>query len=160
MPDRRSQRGKRDAFALVCLGVGGLRASEVCRLNAEDVQIQLGQIVLHVTGKQRKHRLVPLSGEWVSLFRSYLRNWPKSRGSHSIFWCGQAGCENKRLTVAAIDYLVRQHTKESSIYGISAHSLRHTAASLAIDAGEPLHRLRDRLGHSSILVTSRYLHVG
>jgi integrase len=41
----------------------------------------------------------------------------------------------------------------------SAHNLRHTAASLAIDAGEPLHRLRDRLGHSSVLVTSRYLHV-
>ncbi|MBU8912920.1 MAG: site-specific integrase [Spirochaetales bacterium] len=39
------------------------------------------------------------------------------------------------------------------------HALRHTAASLAIDAGEPLHRLRDRLGHSSVLVTSRYLHV-
>jgi preprotein translocase subunit SecY len=43
--------------------------------------------------------------------------------------------------------------------GIIAHYLRHTAASLAIDAGEPLHRLRDRLGHSSVLVTSRYLHV-
>lgn len=41
---------------------------------------------------------------------------------------------------------------------MSAHDLRHTAASLAIDAGEPLHRLRDRLGHSSVLVTSRYLH--
>ncbi len=159
-PDRRSQRGKRDALVLVCLGVGGLRASEVCRLNAADVQIQRGQIVLHVTGKRRKHRLVPLSGEWANLFRSYLRSWPKSQGDNSLFWCGQPGCEDKRLTVAAIDYLVRQHTKESGLHGISAHALRHTAASLAIDAGESLHRLRDRLGHSSILVTSRYLHAG
>jgi hypothetical protein len=31
----------------------------------------------------------------------------------------------------------------------------HTAGSLTIVAGEPLHRLRDRLGHSSVLVTSR-----
>ncbi len=159
-PDRRSRRGKRDALVLVCLGVGGLRASEVCRLNAEDVQIQRGQIVLHVNGKKRKQRLVPLPGEWGSLFRSYLRSWPKSRRDNPLFWCGQPGCEDKRLTVAAIDYLVRRHTKESGIHGISAHALRHTAASLAIDAGEPLHRLRDRLGHSSILVTSRYLHVG
>jgi integrase len=42
---------------------------------------------------------------------------------------------------------------------VLAHDLRHTAASLAIEAGKPLHRLRDRLGHSSVLVTSKYLHV-
>jgi integrase/recombinase XerD len=159
-PDRRSQRGRRDTLVLVCLGIGGLRASEVCRLNAEDVQIQRGQVVLHVNGKKRKQRLVPISGEWVSLFRSYLRSWPKSRGDSPLFWCGQPRCENKRITIAAIDYLVRRHTRESGLPGVSAHALRHTAASLAIDAGEPLHRLRDRLGHSSILVTSLYLHAG
>ena len=159
-PDRRSQRGKRDALVLVYLGVGGLRASEVCRLNADDVRIQKSGIVLHVTGKRRKHRLVPLPREWANLFRSYLRSWPQSQGNGPLFWCGQHGYEDKRLTVAAIDYLVRRHTKESGLPRVSAHALRHTAASLAIDAGEPLHRLRDRLGHSSILVTSRYLHVG
>ena len=158
-PDRRSRRGKRDALVLVCLGVGGLRASEVCRLNADEVQIHPNQIVLHAAGKRRKHRLVSLPIEWVSLFRSYLRSWPQSRGCNPLFWCGQQNCEDKRLTVAAIDYLVRLHVKESGLHGISAHALRHTAASLAIDAGEPLHRLRDRLGHSSVLVTSRYLHV-
>ncbi len=31
-------------------------------------------------------------------------------------------------------------------FRVLAHDLRHTAASLAIDAGEPLHCLRDRLG--------------
>lgn len=31
--------------------------------------------------------------------------------------------------------------------------------SLVIDLGERLHRLRDWLGHSSVLMTSRYLHV-
>ena len=159
-PDRRSKRGKRDALVLVCLGVGGLRASEVCRLNVEDVHIQKSGIVLQVTGKRRKQRLVPLPIEWANLFRQYLRSWPQSRGDNTLFWCGQPGCEDKRLTVAAIDYLVRRHTRESGLPRVSAHALRHTAASLAIDDGEPLHRLRDRLGHSSILVTSRYLHVG
>jgi len=158
-PDCRSRRGKRDALVLVCLGVGGLRASEVCRLNARDVQIQKQRIILHVTGKRRKHRLVPLAGEWVALFRSYLKSWPQSQGGYPLFWCGQPSHEGKRITVAAIDYLVRQYAKGSGIHGIGAHALRHTAASLAVEIGEPLHRLRDRLGHSSILVTSRYLHV-
>ena len=159
-PDRRSRRGKRDALVLACLGVGGLRASEVCRLNAEDVQIRHSQVVLHVNGKRRKRRLVPLPPEWCSLLRSYLRSWPECTGSASLFWCGQPGHEDKRLTGAAVDYVVRQNAEVAGLTGVSAHTLRHTAASQAIDAGEPLHRLRDRLGHSSVLITSRYLHVG
>ena len=157
-PDRRSRRGKRDALVLICLGVGGLRASEVCRLNAEDVQIRRSQVVLHVNGKRRKHRLVPLPPEWCGLFRGYQRSWPECTGATPLFLCGQPGHEDKRLSVAAVDYVVRQNALATRLTGVSAHALRHTAASLAIDAGEPLHRLRDRLGHSSVLVTSRYLH--
>lgn len=86
-----------------------------------------------------------------------------SRGERGIdhepaLWCGQPGHEDRRLTVAAVDHLVRTHAAIAGLADVSAHDLRHTAASLAIDAGEPLHRLRDRLGHSSVLVTSRYLH--
>ncbi len=61
--------------------------------------------------------------------------------------------------MAPVDYLVRTHAATAGLADASAHDLRHTAASLAIDAGEPLHRLRVRLVHSSVLVTSRYLHV-
>jgi integrase len=76
-----------------------------------------------------------------------------------MFWCGQPGHETRRMTVAAVDYLVRTHARTAGLAGIGAHALRHTAASLAIESGEPLHHLRDRLGHSSVVVTSRYLHV-
>jgi integrase/recombinase XerD len=160
-PDRRSKRGRRDAAGLVCLGVGGLRAGEVCRLNREDLRIEAGRIVLHVNGKGRKQRLVTLTAEYTGLFQRYLASWPESRKKDGpLFWCGQPTHEDKRMTVAAVDYLVRTHAAAAGLPGIGAHTLRHTAASLAIDAGEPLHRLRDRLGHSSVLVTSRYLHVG
>jgi len=157
-PDRRSRRGRRDALVLVCLGIGGLRAGEVCRLNACDVQVGRTRVTLHVTGKRRKHRLVPLPDEWAGLVRSYLSSWPESRGGVPMFWCGQPGKETKRMTVAAVDYVVRCHGRTAGVEPVNPHALRHTAASLAIDTGEPLHRLRDRLGHSSILVTSRYLH--
>jgi integrase/recombinase XerD len=158
-PDRRSRRGRRDAAVLVCLGVGGLRAGEVCRLNREDLRIEAGRVVLHVNGKGRKQRLVALPGEHTGLFQRYLASWPESRGKgRPLFWCGQPGHEDKRITVAAVDYLVRTHAVTAGTSEVGAHALRHTAASLAIDAGEPLHRLRDRLGHSSVLVTSRYLH--
>ena len=158
-PDRRTRRGKRDALVLVCLGVGGLRASEVCRLNAEDVTIQDDRVIFCVMGKRKKERLVPVFG-YLNLVGSYLTGWPEAHGDAPLFLGGHQGRESNRMTISGVDYLVRRHAQAVSITGISAHSLRHTAASLAVDAGEPLHRLRDRLGHSSVLVTSRYLHVG
>lgn len=159
-PDRRTRRGKRDALVLAFMGVGGLRAGEVCRLDREDVQIGHGAVTLHVTGKGRKQRLVALPGSWAAPIRSYLDVWPqRGAAGEPLFWAGQPGHEDKRLTVASVDYLVRQHARATGLPALSAHDLRHTAASLAIDAGEPLHRLRDRLGHSSVLITSRYLHV-
>jgi integrase/recombinase XerC len=160
-PDRRTHRGKRDVLVLAFMGVGGLGAGEVCRLDRAEITIRGGTVVLRVSGKGRKQRLVPLSGPWAGPVRSYMTAWPE-RGIHHepAFWCGQPGHEDRRLTVAAIDYLVRTHAATAGLDDVSAHDLRHTAASLAIDAGVPLHRLRDRLGHSSVLVTSRYLHVG
>jgi integrase/recombinase XerD len=158
-PDKRTRRGKRDALVLAFMGVGGLRAGEVCRLDRGDVTIQGGTVVMRVSGKGRKQRLVPLSGPWATPVRSYMGAWA-DRGveTEPAFWCGQPGHEDRRLTVAAVDYIVRRYAAVADLKGVSAHDLRHTAASLAIDAGEPLHRLRDRLGHSSVLVTSRYLH--
>nr|BDD44419.1 tyrosine recombinase XerC [Pseudomonadaceae bacterium] len=159
-PDRRSRRGRRDAAILTCLGLGGLRAGEVCRLNFEDLSLRPEGIQLTVNGKGRKRRLVTIpAGQVTKLLRAYLSSWPEARRAGlPLFWCGQPGHESKRLTVPAIDYLVRKHARAARLEGVSAHSLRHTAASLAIEAGEPLHRLRDRLGHSSVLVTSQYLH--
>jgi integrase len=42
--------------------------------------------------------------------------------------------------------------------GISPHCARHTAAALALSAGEDIDTIRDFLGHPSIQVTQRYLH--
>ena len=157
-PDRRTARGRRDAAVLVCLGIGGLRAGEVCRLDAQDIEVRPHEVVQTVNGKGRKQRLVALPGPWVSLFQAYLKMWPKSRRPYNpFFWCGPSG--DRRLTTAAVDYLVRKSAEEVDLTRLHPHALRHTAASLAIEAGEPLHRLRDRLGHSSVLVTSKYLHM-
>lgn len=159
-PDRRTTRGKRDALILAFMGVGGLQAGEVCRLDRSDVQIRSATVVLIVSVKGRKQRLVPLSGHWAGPVRSYMGTWVERGVEYEpAFWCGQPAREDRRLTVAAVDHLVRTHAATAGLADVSAHDLRHAAASLAIDAGEPLHRRRDRLGPSSVLVTSRYLHV-
>ena len=46
----------------------------------------------------------------------------------------------------------------AGIEGVHAHLLRHSAASMALANGMNLVAVRDLLGHSSIMTTSRYLH--
>lgn len=155
-PDRRTRRGKRDALVLVCLGVGGLRASEVCRLNAEDATIQDDHMSFRVLGKRRKERLMSVFG-YLELARAYLTSWPETRGSAPFFLGGHQGREVKRLTLAGIEYLVGVHSQSAGIPHIHPHALRHTAASLAIESGMSLQRVRIMLGHSCISTTSKYL---
>ena len=156
-PDRRTAKGRRDAAILVCLGVGGLRAGEVCALNAQDVLIRDHEVVLTVNGKGRKQRTVDLPGQWIGLFQAYLRMWGKSRKPGTpFFWGGRL--DDKRITGAGIDYLVKQAGQAAGIHSLHPHALRHTAATIALKSGETLNRVMTKLGHSTVSTTARYLH--
>src|SRR5262249_11199221 len=55
--------------------------------------------------------------------------------------------------------LVRRAAAEAGVSGnVSAHWLRHSHASHAIDHGAPLSLIQATLGHASISTTSAYLH--
>ena len=154
-PDKRSHIGRRDLAILVCLGVGGLRAGEVCGLSCGDVDWHSRRVTLRVNGKGRKLRLVPFAGPAADALRAYKRVRRPQCGGEPFFLSNRG----LRLTVAGIDYLLRKNCEGVGMDRINAHALRHTAASLALEGGAPLHHVRDLLGHSSVLVTSKYLHI-
>jgi site-specific recombinase XerD len=62
------------------------------------------------------------------------------------------------LTFASTDYIARRNAAAAGLNSVHAHCLRHTAASLMLANGANLVAVRDMLGHSSIVTTSRYLH--
>jgi integrase len=157
VPDRRTRRGARDALILSFLGLGGLRVGEVCRLDRTDVELTEGGVRLRVKGKRRKERVVLLPHSSIAPMQSYLKKWPITIETSALFLCGQSGHEHRRITVAAVDGLVRRNASRAGLGVLSAHSLRHTMASLALEDGMPIHHLRDQLGHSSVHTTSRYL---
>jgi integrase len=94
-----------------------------------------------------------------------LRAWAKVRGTASAdqpFFLARRFTEGevvRAMNVASVDYIVRKNGRAAGLGGVHAHSLRHTAASLALSGGASLVEVREMLGHSSILTTSRYLHV-
>lgn len=68
--------------------------------------------------------------------RIYMEAWAERGVDHGpAFWCDQPGHDGRRLTVASVDYLVRTHAAAAGLDDVSAHDIRHTADSFAIDAG-------------------------
>ena len=51
----------------------------------------------------------------------------------------------------------RRTLKRANITGLHLHDLRAEAGSQLLEAGVPLHHVRDALGHSNVTMTSTYL---
>lgn len=157
-PDRRTWKGRRDAAILVCLGVGGLRAGEVCRLRLEDVVVTREECSLIVFGKGSHRRRVELPWIESALLRDWAKREKRTRIADSPVFRRSQDPAADELDLHAIRYVVSESATTAGLVAVHPHCLRHTAATVAIQAGQPLHRLRDWLGHSSIMATSRYLH--
>lgn len=83
--------------------------------------------------------------------------------SHLVFQGGKrrlartADPENDRI-ISPTKALTSTLKKAGIDRHLSMHDLRHTFATLAIEAGVDPRTLQELLGHSSMAMTSRYLH--
>ena len=141
-------------YALISLLLGaGLRVSEACGLDVADIDGQRGHTVARVVGKGGKSRAVPLAPFVVEALDAVTAG----RTSGPVLTSTPRGAtEPEALTRHRAAYLVERAAKAAGVTGISPHSFRHAAATLALDAGAELHRVQDFLGHASPVTTQRY----
>lgn len=151
-PERRGPFVKRDAALLRLLYSGGLRISEVCGLRWRDLteRDEAGQIA--VFGKGGKTRVILLpTPMWSRL--TALRGMAEP--DHPVFRSRKGGKLNRSQAHLIVKAAVRRARLPS---GISAHFLRHSHASHALDRKCPVHVVQHTLGHASLQTTTRYSH--
>ena len=152
------------ALALTC----GLRTVEISRANVEDFQQGAGYWTLAVQGKGRltKDETVKIAPAVAELIKAYLT----LRGtvaddeplfistSHNVKWT--ANSYGHRLSEQSVGKMIKAAMKRVGINDkkITAHSTRHYAATCAIRNGIDIRECAAFLRHSSIVVTSTYLH--
>jgi integrase/recombinase XerD len=136
--------------ALACLlTLNGLRVSEACEANIEDLGQQRGHRTLTVTRKGGRREEIPLAPRTVAAIDAHLGG----RASGPLLLSNDGGRLN-RFDAARI---VRRLARAADIRkAISPHSLRHTAVTLALDAGVSLRDAQDLAGHSDPRTTRRY----
>ena len=160
--NRDSLQGKRDYALFLLMSTCGLRTIEVSRANVGDIQSVQGQVCLFVWGKGRtdKGEFVKLSEPVLQAIREYLSERGQVSENAPLF----ASCSRRntggRLTTRTVSSVAKVAMKSAGYDSrrLTAHSLRHSAATLALQAGMSLQEVSEFMRHSSINVTMIYVH--
>jgi integrase/recombinase XerC/integrase/recombinase XerD len=128
----------------------GLRCGEVSTLLSANVHLDEKYII--VDGKCDKERIVPLSQITVAELLKYVEIRPKSKN----FFCTVDGQPISNDTVK--DFF-RDVKKVSGLERVYPHLLRHTFATMYLENGGNIYNLQSILGHTSLEMVKRYLHM-
>jgi integrase/recombinase XerD len=154
--DRATAAGQRD-FAIVTMLVRlGMRRGEVAKLTLDDIDWRVGELV--VCGKGDRSERLPLPADVGEALAVYLRDArpPGFRG-REVFVRLKAPC--RPLSAGGITHVVLSASKRAGIGEVTAHRLRHTAASELLREGASLAEIGELLRHRSALTTSIYAKV-
>ena len=142
---------------LELLYASGLRASELCDLQPNDINLQTGCV--RVLGKGMKERIVPVGRAAREALERYLCECrPKLDRRHcDRLFLSRTGRAMDRI---ALWMLVRRYaTKSGLLKRVSPHVLRHCFATHLLGGGADLRVVQELLGHSDISTTQIYTHV-
>lgn len=145
-------RRRRDDAVLEVLYGSGVRVSELCTLELD--QVRLSEHVLIVWGKGSKERRVPLGDPAAAA----MQRWLAIRHDVVPNEAGQVVFGNERgKPMTPRD--VRRILDRRSPTPTHPHALRHTFATHLLDGGADLRSVQEMLGHSDVATTQRYTHV-
>ncbi len=158
----------RDKLLLGVMTLEGTRTVEMHRLNIGDVVRQGQKVGLKVSSK-RHTRVVPLTPQLAQILEQYLT----TRREHGFDWMVDSPLlinlsnygRGERLSRRGIRQVVDKYLQATNLKymegrTLSAHSLRHTAGTLALRNGATLRQVQDLLGHADPRTTAIYAHVG
>lgn len=164
--DTSTLKGKRDYALYAIMSVTGIRTIEASRARIENLREgDNGEIYLWVKGKghDTESDCVHVPAPVMVILQSYL----DARGELPLDAPLFASLSNrnygKAISTGTISTIIKNIFRENGINKnnkrkISAHSLRHGAATTALKNGATLRQVQQFLRHTSIDVTTRYLH--
>ena len=154
--------GLRDKAMVALMLCCGLRTIEISRANIQDLAKTYGRTALYVQGKGRTDRrecvMIPAPVE--KMINEYLSARGNVDPTEPLF--GGVGNRNKggRLTTRSISRIVKTAFRANHMDSkrLTAHSLRHSAATAMLLAGVELTKVQQIMRHKSINTTMIYAH--
>ena len=155
----KSWSSQRDHLLLAMLYNTGARVSEIIGVRVVDVVLE-GAACVHLHGKGRKLRSIPLWNNTVVEIRAWLRLNPALRGEAAMLPNRDGHAMSRSNVAQRLDIAVtRAGAEQPSLLKkrVSPHTLRHTSAMHLLQSGVPFNVIALWLGHESMTTTHRYV---
>ena len=133
----------------------GMRLSELIGL--DDKNVDFSSLLIKVTGKRNKQRLIPFGEELKNAMIGYVnvRN-EIVQARTDAFFVRESG---ERLSRSIVENLVKRNlSKVVTLKKRSPHVLRHTFATTMLNHDAELGAIKELLGHESLATTEIYTH--
>ena len=149
-----AEKSPRNFAILVTLGYTGLRVSELCQLDLEDVEFGTRTLTVR-HGKGDKGRIVPIEEKCVRSLQAYLDHAKLAPGGPMF-----RSSRGSRLYPRAVQRMIKTYARRAGITRtVTPHILRHTFATTLLANGADIRIIQKILGHRSIATTQIYTHV-
>lgn len=151
--------GLRDRAIIELLYGAGIRVSELCGLDVDDVDFRGGRV--RVLGKGRKERIVPMGEPAADALRRYLaRGRPATVKEGSPAAALLYNRRGRRMGPRDVRSVVYRYAREAAPGAkVSPHTLRHTFATHLLEGGADLRSVQELLGHVDLRTTQIYTQV-
>lgn len=143
---------RRNVAIVLVLYHCGLRVSELCGLNIEDINFARRQ--LRVLGKGRRERMVPVSHECIDAIQLYLKT-DHNFDTNAVF----IKSDGQRLTRRAVSDMLLSLSRRAGVKHTTSHTLRRSCATSLMNRGVDLELVQSLLGHQNLGTTQTYLAV-
>jgi site-specific recombinase XerD len=152
----RSILGSGPSLGVALLIATGMRVSELAALRIRDVDDASGRILIFGKGQRERIAFVT-DADLLEDLRTYIRARRRNAGDDSFLLVGKKGraLSSRRLR----SYVVMLGERAGVERRITPHMLRHTAATMLLEAGTDIRFVQRLLGHRSIITTQIYTHV-
>lgn len=148
--DTETELGLRNLCICSLMFDSGLRLHEVVALKSEQLHLSEGYVI--VDGKGNKQRIVPIGNTTKQHLQQYLR---KRKRTVALF----VQEDKQPITDTTLKDLFRKLKEKSRIRRLHPHLLRHTFATRYLENGGNIYHLQAILGHTSLEMVKRYLHI-
>jgi integrase/recombinase XerC/integrase/recombinase XerD len=134
----------RDKLIVRTIYATGVRVSELCNMNIEDIDFD--EHTIRIRGKGDKIRTVFVDDDTLADILKFIGN----RIVGPVF----VGQQGKNISSRAIQHIFKHYAPS----GITPHKIRHSYASELYKRSKNLRVVQENLGHTSIKTTEIYLH--
>lgn len=160
--DTSTLKGLRDYAIVALMLTTGVRTIEVTRADIADLRTVGDSTVLFVQGKGKDEKAdyVKLAPQVEDAIRAYITARGVKNGSEPLFTSTSRNNYGERMTTRSIRAIAKNSMIEAGFNSdrLTAHSMRHTAGTLALLNGATTREVQQLLRHSNINTTMIYAH--